>query len=77
MKHRIMTIVFCVILLIGFVGNVMTPDKEISFTERRPLDQLPVINKDFIFSKDTGEVLEEYLLDQRRQRSVSDRRSSV
>ena len=64
MKHRIMTIVFCAILLIGFVGNVMTPDKEISFTERRPLDQLPVINKDFIFSKDTGEVLEEYLLDQ-------------
>ena len=33
MKHRIMTIVFCAILLIGFVGNVMTPDKEISFTE--------------------------------------------
>lgn len=64
MKHRIMTIVFCAILLIGFIGNVLTQDKEISFTERRPLDQMPVINKDFIFSKDTGEVLEEYLLDQ-------------
>ena len=64
MKHRIMTIVFCAILLVGFAMNVVTPDKEISFTERRPLDQLPVLNKDFIFSKDTGETLEEYLLDQ-------------
>ncbi len=64
MKHKIMTIVFCAILLAGFALNVVTPDKDISFTERRPLDQMPVLNKDFIFSKDTGEILEEYLLDQ-------------
>jgi len=64
MKHKIMTIVFCAILLAGFVLNVITPDKEISFTERRPLDQMPELNKEFIFSKNTGEVLEEYLLDQ-------------
>ncbi|MBR2001317.1 MAG: hypothetical protein IJ994_03310, partial [Firmicutes bacterium] len=64
MKHKLMTIVFCAILLAGFVLNVITPDKEISFTERRPLDQMPELNKEFIFSKNTGEVLEEYLLDQ-------------
>ncbi|MBQ2867241.1 MAG: hypothetical protein IJE87_02595, partial [Firmicutes bacterium] len=64
MKYKIMTIVFCAILLAGFVLNVITPDKEISFTERRPLDQMPELNKEFIFSKNTGEVLEEYLLDQ-------------
>ena len=64
MKYKIMTVVFCVILLVGFVLNVVTPDKEISYTERRPLDQMPELNREFIFSKDTGEVLEEYLLDQ-------------
>ena len=64
MKYKLMSIVFCGLLLLGMGLNLMTPDRDISFTERRPLAQAPQIDGEFLTSEDGGEKVESYLLDQ-------------
>jgi len=70
MKYKLMSIVFCGLLLCGMGLNLVTPDKEISYAERRPLKQAPQVDVAFLTSRDGGEEVEAYLLDQFWNRDI-------
>ncbi len=55
---------FIVMLLLFSLGHLLTPDKDISVSERRPLEQLPKFSLQALMSGSFGEDLEDYLLDQ-------------
>jgi len=46
------------------LGHLLTPDKDISVSERRPLEQLPKFSVQALLNGKFGEDLEDYLLDQ-------------
>ncbi len=54
------------ILMIGLfsIGHLLTPDKDIDLSERRPLEQLPQFSPESLMNGKFGEDLEDYLLDQ-------------
>lgn len=64
MKYKLMSIVFCGLLLCGMGLNLATPDRDISYTERRQLAQAPKIDGEFLATRGGGEQIEKYLLDQ-------------
>ena len=52
-------------ILIGFsIINILTNDKDITYSERRKLKQLPNLTKESVLSGDYFEKLENYLQDQ-------------
>ena len=54
------------IVMIGLfsIGHLLTPDKDISVSERRPLEQLPKFSVQALMNGKLGDDLEDYLLDQ-------------
>ena len=66
MKLRnILTSAVFVLLLVGFAaGHLLSADKDISLSERRPLEQLPKLTVSTLMNGKFGEDLEDYLLDQ-------------
>lgn len=63
-KNIIMTFAF-VLLLAGFmVINIITPDKERSEDERRPLEQLPSFSVDSVLEGKYFDKLDDYVMDQ-------------
>ncbi len=63
MKNKIITITFCSILFIFSFLNIITPDKEMSYSERRKLAKFPKLEIDKILDKSFIEELEKYSLD--------------
>lgn len=55
---------FILTLVCFSLGQLLLPDKEISVTERRPLEQAPAVTIKSIADGSYGEQLERYLLDQ-------------
>ena len=63
--RKIITVVsFVAIISILGLAEILLPDGEISYSERRPLAQFPEITASSVFSAKYSETLEEYLLDQ-------------
>ena len=63
-KNIVMTLMF-VMLLGGFaLLNILTPDKKLSDSERRELEQLPVLNTQTVFDGSFFSKFEDYALDQ-------------
>lgn len=64
MKNKIITIIFILFLSSIFVLNLLSPIKDISFSERRPLEDFPELSIDNILSRDFMKRFEKYALDQ-------------
>jgi len=69
-KNIIVTISFVAILIIVFLINIITKDKQISTTERRKLAQLPQISVSKILNGAVMEKWEDYVADQFVQRDL-------
>lgn len=66
MKLRSILTSAAFIVMIGLfsLGHLLTPDKALSLSERRPLEQLPNFSVQTLMNGKLGEDLEDYLLDQ-------------
>ena len=66
MKLRSILTSAAFILMIGAfsIGHLLTPDRDIDLSERRPLEQLPTFSVETLMNGRLGEDLEDYLLDQ-------------
>lgn len=64
MKDRCVASMFCLIIGVIFIINLITPDEALSYSERRKLIQAPKIDEKFIFSGKAQTEMESYLLDQ-------------
>ena len=63
-KYIVIIVMFATILGGFFFGNLLAPDKDISYSERRPLEQFPDINMKDILDVDFMEDFDKYALDQ-------------
>lgn len=63
-KNIIITVGFVLILVITFIANILSPDKVLSNTERRKLQQLPTLTLDSISNGDVMDKFEKYTTDQ-------------
>ena len=63
-KYIVIVVMFATILGGFFFGNILAADKDISYDERRPLEQFPDVNIDDILSVDFMEDFDKYALDQ-------------
>ena len=62
---RIAVVAVMALMLLGIASaHLLMPDKELSSAERRPLEQLPELTAEGVFSGDYFSELEPYLLDQ-------------
>lgn len=57
-------VVFCVFIAALSLAHLLLPDKEVSRTERRKLQQLPELSAQALFSGDYMQELESYVCDQ-------------
>lgn len=64
MKNKILSITFVLFLTIMFTINILTPDNDISKTERRKLEQLPKLTINNILNKSFMEDFDSYTVDQ-------------
>ena len=64
MKNKIISISFFLLLLSFLLLNVLIKDKKISETERRFLEEMPILELDRIMDRTYMEKLEKYTLDQ-------------
>lgn len=64
MRNKLITIIFCAILVTGIGASVLLPDKYYSENEKRTLKQLPAISANAVFSGKFGDEIEKYLADQ-------------
>lgn len=64
MKDRILSILFCSILFSFFVANLIIKDNDISYTERRKLQQFPEINIGNVLNGKWMKEFDNYSLDQ-------------
>ncbi len=63
-KHIAVPVVFIGFLLLGMAVNIITPARELSEVERRPLIQFPSWSFDTLFDSEYYASLEKYALDQ-------------
>lgn len=63
-KNKIIAIGFIIILIVIFLANIFTKDKQISIAERRKLAEFPKINLQNIISGKVSENFEKYAVDQ-------------
>ena len=63
-KNRIISVSFIFILGAMMIINILSPDKEISYEERRKLSTFPKFKVEDILNGDYFEQMEEYFLDQ-------------
>ena len=64
LRNILTSVVFSTVIFLFAVGHILLPDREISVTERRPLNQLPKFTMQSVMNGSYGDKLEEYLLDQ-------------
>lgn len=64
MRNKIITMLFCLLLVAGIVSSILVPDCYYSENEKRTLKQFPEITLADIYSGKFGEELEKYLADQ-------------
>ena len=64
LRNLLTSAAFLLIIAAFAAAHLLTPDKDISVTERRPLEQLPQITLQSVMNGKFGEDLEDYLLDQ-------------
>lgn len=64
MKNKIITFSFIIFLLLINILNIIIPDKEISESERRELENFPSLTIDTLFNGKYFDKLEKYELDQ-------------
>ena len=63
MKNKILTIMFCIFIFGFMIINIITENKELSYSERRYLATLPEITVENIFNGTITNSLETYLTD--------------
>ena len=63
MKNKILTIMFCIFIFGFMIINIITENKELSYSERRYLATLPEITIENIFNGSITNSLETYLTD--------------
>lgn len=63
-KNIIITIGFCLVLLLVFIINIIVKDKPISITERRKLAQFPEVSISKLLNGETTSKFEDYAVDQ-------------
>ena len=56
--------VFCAVLLGFALSHLLLPDRDLSVSERRKLEQLPTLTVEAVMNGRFGDELEDYLLDQ-------------
>lgn len=64
MKNKIISISFFLLLFLFLLLNVLIKDKKISETERRFLEEIPILELDSVMDRTYMEKLEKYTLDQ-------------
>ena len=64
LRNILTSVVFSTVIFLFAAAHILLPDREISVTERRPLDQLPKFTMQSVMNGSYGDKLEEYLLDQ-------------
>jgi len=64
MKNKIVTVSFLVILLGLFVSNLISPDAELSYSERRRLAQLPKLTAKSVLNGEYMTAFDKYSTDQ-------------
>ena len=63
-KNKIITISFCLILVVTFLMNLLTKDNELSTSERRKLEQFPKLSLESITNSTFMNKLDTYSTDQ-------------
>ena len=63
-KNVIISIGFVMILIIVFIANIIKKDEKISISERRKLEQFPVITAKEVFNGNVSKKFEKYATDQ-------------
>lgn len=63
-KNRVVSIGFAAILCAALAANLIKPDTELSYSERRKLASMPEFSAETLLSGDFAEKFEEYALDQ-------------
>ena len=63
-KNKIIVISFLLVLFGFFFANLIAPDKELSYSERRPLAQMPEFSLTDIMSGEYMEAFDKYATDQ-------------
>lgn len=64
MRNKIISILFCMMLGIGSIAHIVTPDRYYSESEKRTLARQPLFSTGKLFSGEYGKELEKYLADQ-------------
>lgn len=64
LRHYLTSAAFALIIFLFAAAHILLPDRDVSVSERRPLDQFPNITVQAIMNGSFGDQLEEYLLDQ-------------
>lgn len=64
LRQYLTSAAFVLMIFLFAAAHVLLPDRDISVSERRPLDQFPKITFHAVMNGSFGDKLEEYLLDQ-------------
>lgn len=64
LREILTTASFCLVIFVFAVAHLLSPDKDVSVTERRPLQQFPEFSTQTVMNGNFGNKLETYLLDQ-------------
>ena len=64
MRNKVISLLFCLILIAGVAAHFLTPDRYYSENEKRTLKQLPKLSWQEIRSGKFGDEIESYLQDQ-------------
>ena len=64
LREKLTAAVFVAIIFLFAIAHVALPDRAVSVTERRPLQQLPELTVKTVMNGKYGQKLESYLLDQ-------------
>ena len=64
MRNKIISVFFCLVLTLGIVAGLVTPDRRYSDSEKRRLAHFPTISFAAFTSGKLGDAIENYLADQ-------------
>ena len=64
LRNILTSVTFALVILLFSAVHIFLPDRDISVSERRPLDQFPTLTLQSVMNGSFGDKLENYLLDQ-------------
>lgn len=64
LRNILTSLTFSLVIFLFAAAHLLLPDRDISVSERRPLDQLPTVTLQSVMNGSFGDKLEDYLLDQ-------------